>query len=197
MGSSHQSERCVCELVSVAHAPGAARTLDRQFFRYVRVCHSAVRGCLRNVRYRGQLPVCLGQDPVARAKMATKRAKRERVRRRMGKTRECFPFDQDQNQPMLAAVPCATGLRHGSLRAATGFDAGDKEVMSEPEKQALRLRARFWPWLKGAIATEVPPDLAACEWECRKPQCLHGDWVTCERRLAASEREKAAVAAPG
>ena len=39
---------------------------------------------------------------------------------------------------------------------------------------------RLWTWL----VREVPPEIAACEFECRKLDCSVGEWLTCERRLA-------------
>ena len=32
------------------------------------------------------------------------------------------------------------------------------------------------------LATPVPDDVAVCEFECRKRDCLMGDWERCERR---------------
>ena len=33
------------------------------------------------------------------------------------------------------------------------------------------------------IASEVPEDVAVCEFECDKAECLEGDWQHCERRM--------------
>ena len=32
-------------------------------------------------------------------------------------------------------------------------------------------------------ATEVPEEIAVCEFDCRRTECLHEDWERCERRL--------------
>ncbi|NNJ94522.1 MAG: hypothetical protein HKP57_07250 [Halobacteria archaeon] len=32
-------------------------------------------------------------------------------------------------------------------------------------------------------ATKVPDEIAVCEFDCRRTECLHGDWAKCERRL--------------
>lgn len=37
-------------------------------------------------------------------------------------------------------------------------------------------------WFR-SLVREVPEDIARCEFECRKPQCRHGEWESCERRL--------------
>ena len=37
-------------------------------------------------------------------------------------------------------------------------------------------------WLVQSV-TSVPEDIAVCEFECSKSECLYEDWVNCERRL--------------
>ena len=32
------------------------------------------------------------------------------------------------------------------------------------------------------IVDEVPEDIAVCEFDCRKPDCRHGEWESCQRR---------------
>ncbi|MGB7934382.1 MAG: hypothetical protein WCH04_19580 [Gammaproteobacteria bacterium] len=43
----------------------------------------------------------------------------------------------------------------------------------------------FFQWLS-KLAPEVPEEMAACEFECRKTDCLMGDWLKCERRKQAA-----------
>ena len=38
-------------------------------------------------------------------------------------------------------------------------------------------------WIKGRLVQDVPEEIAACEFECRRTECKQGDWETCERRL--------------
>ena len=38
--------------------------------------------------------------------------------------------------------------------------------------------------------TEVPEDIALCEFDCSKTECLQEDWANCTRRLAAQQREQ-------
>ena len=38
-------------------------------------------------------------------------------------------------------------------------------------------------WLTDQVIQDVPEDLALCENDCRKLQCLMGEWESCERRL--------------
>jgi hypothetical protein len=40
----------------------------------------------------------------------------------------------------------------------------------------------FWHGLKDQIVQEVPPEIALCEFDCRKPECSHGEHEVCERR---------------
>jgi hypothetical protein len=42
----------------------------------------------------------------------------------------------------------------------------------------------FIQWLMKFVA-EVPKDVAACEFDCRKTECLMGHWEQCEWRRAA------------
>ena len=39
-------------------------------------------------------------------------------------------------------------------------------------------------WLKIPVA-EVSEEMAVCEFDCDKTECLLGDWRQCERRLKA------------
>ena len=41
----------------------------------------------------------------------------------------------------------------------------------------------FSHWLKAQWVSEVPEDLAICEFECRKSQCSSDDWARCVRRV--------------
>lgn len=44
-------------------------------------------------------------------------------------------------------------------------------------------------WLKNPVA-EVPEEIAACEFDCSKTECLFGDWLQCERRLEARDSQQ-------
>lgn len=43
--------------------------------------------------------------------------------------------------------------------------------------------ARIRLWLRSEIIAEVPPEIAACEFQCRVHQCMRDQWETCENRL--------------
>jgi hypothetical protein len=49
--------------------------------------------------------------------------------------------------------------------------------------------SQLWHSIKGHIVQSVPLDDALCEFDCRKRQCTHGEWDSCERRrgFAAGE----------
>jgi hypothetical protein len=38
--------------------------------------------------------------------------------------------------------------------------------------------------LKDQIISDVPPEDALCEFECRKGQCQHDEWLHCPSRLS-------------
>jgi len=42
----------------------------------------------------------------------------------------------------------------------------------------------FLQWLLKFVP-EVPDEIAVCEFDCRKTECLMGHWAQCERRLQA------------
>jgi hypothetical protein len=41
--------------------------------------------------------------------------------------------------------------------------------------------------LKRGIATEVPADMAACEFSCREQTCTAEEWETCDQRHLEAE----------
>lgn len=41
--------------------------------------------------------------------------------------------------------------------------------------------------LRNLFSTEVPVDIAACEFDCREVDCLNQDFLTCSRRLQKAE----------
>jgi len=45
----------------------------------------------------------------------------------------------------------------------------------------------FQRWLSKLIP-EVPEEISACEFDCRKRECRMGDWSQCERRRQAMYR---------
>ena len=36
--------------------------------------------------------------------------------------------------------------------------------------------------------TEVPEEIALCEFDCSKTECLQEDWANCTRRLASQQQ---------
>ena len=53
----------------------------------------------------------------------------------------------------------------------------------------MNLIRNIWKWVARQIARDVPEDDALCEFDCRKPQCLEGEWGTCMRRLQRAAGE--------
>ncbi len=56
--------------------------------------------------------------------------------------------------------------------------------MTKVRPKELGLLNRVWQWVKDQWIREVPEEFALCEFDCRKLQCLEGEWDTCERRLS-------------
>ena len=44
--------------------------------------------------------------------------------------------------------------------------------------------------IKAYLSAEVPDNIAACEFDCRKLECQAKDWETCPRRLQKQEALK-------
>jgi hypothetical protein len=49
--------------------------------------------------------------------------------------------------------------------------------------------AKFAAWLKKDWIADVPPELAVCEFECRRNECLYEDWVCCQRRTSGLAKQ--------
>lgn len=54
----------------------------------------------------------------------------------------------------------------------------------------------LWDWFKNGLVQVVPEDIAFCAYDCREPECRHGEWETCEKRLLGGA-VYVAPAAPG
>ena len=50
--------------------------------------------------------------------------------------------------------------------------------------------SRLRRWIRDRLIQDVPEDIAACEFECRRTECLQGDWETCEKRLRGMRGNK-------
>ena len=43
--------------------------------------------------------------------------------------------------------------------------------------------SKFINRIRDAFVRDVPAEMALCEFDCRKDQCLEGEWASCERRV--------------
>jgi len=55
--------------------------------------------------------------------------------------------------------------------------------MLEDRFGGTRSFQRLWRRMKRQIVDNTPKDLALCEFDCRKGQCLQNEWETCGRRI--------------
>ena len=62
-------------------------------------------------------------------------------------------------------------------------------MIGQKEDRPTYLR-RLQRWIKTRLIQDVPKDIAACEFECRRTECRQGEWETCERRLRAMRGDK-------
>lgn len=51
---------------------------------------------------------------------------------------------------------------------------------------AKRLISRLRGWVGPELVSDVPSDLAACEFECKRPECSDEKFIGCERRRLAA-----------
>jgi len=55
--------------------------------------------------------------------------------------------------------------------------------MSDEDREKGNLVARIRQWFREEIVQQVPPEMHACEFECRRLECAQGEWETCKNRL--------------
>ena len=55
--------------------------------------------------------------------------------------------------------------------------------MSGSYKKPFGKLFRLWSRFRTGVIQDVPEDIQFCEFECRKEQCIMGDWEKCEKRL--------------
>ena len=68
--------------------------------------------------------------------------------------------------------------------------------MPENPRQVRGSLRQLWQWLKRQWIKEVPEDIALCEFDCRKGQCLYDEWDSCERRISKAAGELMPPAPP-
>jgi hypothetical protein len=49
--------------------------------------------------------------------------------------------------------------------------------------------SRLGHWMKEQVVTEVPAELAICEFDCRQAPCSSEEWATCQRRISRAAGE--------
>jgi len=42
---------------------------------------------------------------------------------------------------------------------------------------------RLGQFVKRNVVGDIPDDIAVCEFDCRKGQCMHSEWDKCDRRI--------------
>lgn len=64
--------------------------------------------------------------------------------------------------------------------------------MADKRDASGNLLSKIKRWLGDGIVQDVPPDVAACEFQCRVLECNQGQWETCPNRLqgAGSDGQK-------
>jgi len=62
--------------------------------------------------------------------------------------------------------------------------------MSESYRKEVNYFHRLWQRFMGQIIQDVPEDVQACEFECRKLQCAMGDWEKCEMRMRSKAKSQ-------
>ncbi len=45
--------------------------------------------------------------------------------------------------------------------------------------------------ISSRLVVRVPDEMSCCEFDCRKTECLDGDWEGCQQRLRYAERLRA------
>jgi hypothetical protein len=58
-----------------------------------------------------------------------------------------------------------------------------------PLQQSTNPVRRFIRRIITGIVQDVPPDIALCEYDCRKEGCTHQEWEDCDRRITRGAGE--------
>jgi len=56
-------------------------------------------------------------------------------------------------------------------------------IMSEDRSRRGNPFHRLWRFVKGQIVDDPREDLAICQFDCRKGQCVQSEWEACDRRI--------------
>jgi len=64
---------------------------------------------------------------------------------------------------------------------------------ADPRDEKVSTVQRAWNWLARKLIQDVPEEIALCEFECRKSQCTHSEWLSCERRPKNAAQERMAT----
>jgi hypothetical protein len=57
-----------------------------------------------------------------------------------------------------------------------------RKPMNPPKEKSSYCHC-LWRMILNQLIQNVTEEVAACEFDCRKPECPIGQWETCERRL--------------
>jgi hypothetical protein len=49
--------------------------------------------------------------------------------------------------------------------------------------QSKNYLTRLWRWVADQIVQDAPEGSELCAFDCKKGQCTHQEWETCQRRL--------------
>lgn len=55
--------------------------------------------------------------------------------------------------------------------------------------ESVGLLKKIVGWAKNQLVTDVPEDMALCEFDCQRGHCSMDEWATCERRLSQAAGE--------
>jgi hypothetical protein len=60
--------------------------------------------------------------------------------------------------------------------------------MSAKKSEKSGLLHRIRSSLSRKLVAQVPDEMSCCEFECRRTECLEGEWDQCRQRLDYAER---------
>jgi hypothetical protein len=71
----------------------------------------------------------------------------------------------------------------------TKKNAAGARCTGGPAPEEAAMFTNMFRWLKIAVS-EVPEDIAVCEFDCAETECRVGDWEHCKRRLQESPGQR-------
>jgi len=85
----------------------------------------------------------------------------------------------------------AVAVQQDAAALGVCHDGSTGEGVGMPEDRSLGRKPfhRLVQFVKRNIVSDVPDDIAVCEFDCRQGECQQGEWAACGRRIRKASGE--------